>query len=446
MKKTQRKKQKQKNTTRKVGGVRPKNRHPRKKKFSLRHFFTSRIVNTRPHILSRLQLRRLSINSMTNLERLILKESNNSLVRIINTSVFSRVLLINTPIGNIILKICVITPESMVLPTKVESSSAYKYSVTRTDFENEYEYLSENSDIGICPEPHFIEIYDYDPKNLPPIFVAIQTSLRQNKKPVIAGALHKTFLDMNSLLQSGVPVSYGIIGMEYIEGISLSDYFDENDSRERAQKKIIKQQQGKVPLIIEERLEYELRQIQQEHRLFSQKICILLLLFYMNGYANSDCLSTNILIRQSDKKPFMIDFGQCSTRSDGFKNQPDIMSSELTDEVVLKYYMDQISSFFRVVIDETHEPFLRKFITTNDKLTVADMLSREHIKYALICIRNSSHQYDWMDIHGFLDYITNEGFISQIHDGLQERLEKLYWDDYVAQSLYQFGHNSSNGS
>lgn len=74
------------------------------------------------------------------------------------------------------------------------------------------------------------------------------------------------------------------------------------------------------------------------------------------------------------------------------------------------------------------------------------MLSREHIKYALICIRNSSHQYAWMDINGFLGYITNEDFISQIKDGLQERLEKLFWDDYVAQSLYQIGHNSSNGS
>jgi hypothetical protein len=141
----------------------------------------------------------------------------------------------------------------------------------------------------------------------------------------------------------------------------------------------------------------------------------------------------------------MIDFGQSTTRIDGFKNQSDIMSSELNNEV-LEYYMRQIRNFFDVVIDEPHEHFLRKFITTNDKLTVADMLSREHIKYALCCIRNSSHQYDWMDIHRFLGYITNEDFISQIHDGLQERLEKLYWDDYVAQSLYQFGHNSSNGS
>ena len=153
----------------------------------------------------------------------------------------------------------------------------------------------------------------------------------------------------------------------------------------------------------------------------------------MNGYANSDCHSSNILIRQSDKKPFMIDFGQSTTRLDGLKNPSDIMSSELTDEDVLKYYIDEISVFFRIVIDETHEPFLRKFITTNDKLTVADILSHEHIKYALCCIRNSSNQYDWMDINGFLGYITDDDFISEIQDGLQEQLEELDWDNYVAQ-------------
>ena len=212
MKKTQHKKQKHKNRTRKVGGLRSKSK-PKKQKSRVGHSFIRTSVDSIRSTLSRSQLRHLSINSMVNLQRLILKEPNNSIVRIINTSVFSRVLLINTPVGHIIIKICVITPESMSLSTKVDSSSSYKYSVTKTDFENEYDYLSENSDIGICPEPHFIDIYDYDPKNLPPIFLAIQTSLRQNKNSIIARALQKTFIDMNSLIQSGVPVSYGIIGM-----------------------------------------------------------------------------------------------------------------------------------------------------------------------------------------------------------------------------------------
>jgi hypothetical protein len=251
---------------------------------------------------------------ITSLEHFLLErlKGQGSLVRIINTSVFSRVLLISTAVGNIILKICVITPEVMELSSNI-SSSSHKRSVSRADFVNEYQCLLDNSRIGISPRPHFIDMYDYHPVKLPPIFSAIQTSLKQEPNPRIARALHDTFKDMKKLKEIGVPVSYGIIGMEYIEGSTLIDHYD------------------------------EIREPEQ-HRVLSQKVCISLLLFHMNGYANIDCHSENILVRQGDNQPFLF----CTLH---IKKNPATVMLESTNKIVpyidAERYQADLNMFFQ---------------------------------------------------------------------------------------------------
>jgi hypothetical protein len=382
MTKTHRKKIKS-NKTRKVGGVIKKN-NPNKRVSATSGFQGL-------HKLSRLLRRKLSRKpTTTNLQHLLVTQPNIKLLYVVDTSVYSRVLLIETELGNIILKICIITPESEQLIT-MASSGVNKRTVSESDFEKEYKYLLANSEVGICPEPYFMDIYKYNPQQLPPILNIIQQCLKEGVRleravdKKITKALHQTFIDMSRLNKKGIRVQYGIIGMDYIDGKTL----------------------------------YERRySLKPSNR---SQICILLLLLHMNGYANYDCNARNILIRQ-DGVAFMVDFGECYLRKDGLDAPVgNTFDENTTDDNIIDFYISKLGDLsFHSDGSEDEREFLRNFITRNDIFTFDEISG--HLRLALYCIYLSSPYYVWMKEYGFLGVINHDIFITSLQRDLRERV------------------------
>jgi hypothetical protein len=97
----------------------------------------------------------------------IIKESN-SLTFVSADSLYALIFKISINEGLItvggrsitefIMKLCVISPEGILFPRTWFRSE--KRSYDQNKFEMEYEFLSENSQLGICPKPIYYNIFD----------------------------------------------------------------------------------------------------------------------------------------------------------------------------------------------------------------------------------------------------------------------------------------------
>jgi len=399
MKKTNKKPIKKQNKTRKIGGVIQK-RQPTKQSLIQKDKI---IVNKKKYKLSDKVKRLFSRNSWrTLLPKYVLEQSTIHIKKIYTKSVFSRVFLIDTEINGIILKLCIITPETVVLPTVARLDDKqlplHKETVSEEEFKREYSYLEENSMIGICPEPFFMEIYDYQVEPISKIMKKIAEELTVRPDKEIYTVLFNIFQDMRDVIKSNpeMQVKYGIIGMEYIDGEPLYLYW-----RHIPHNKI---------------------------RELSVKIVSLILRLHMNGYANFDCNETNIIVKP-DGEPIMIDFGQVETREKGL-NLP--IDSHFTVETTPENVFDSYKSILlrlgipKTILDnEIIDNFLRKFILTDEKLTLNDFDEFNgdkglKLQLAITCICYSSKHYSWMMKYGIFNFMFDDTFIEALKTNLRE--------------------------
>jgi hypothetical protein len=162
-------------------------------------------------------------------------------------------------------------------------------------------------------------------------------------------------------------------------------------------------------------------------RELSVKIVTLILRLHMNGYANYDCNETNIIVKP-DGEPIMIDFGEVETRKEGLNMPIDSdFTVETTPENVFDYYKSVIlRGIPKTILDnEIIDNFLRKFILTNEKMTLNDFDEFDgdkslKLQIAITCIYYSSKHYSWIMKYKIFKFMFNDSFNEALKTNLRE--------------------------
>lgn len=268
----------------------------------------------------------------------------------------SIVLDMSHALGRRVIKMMVLTETHMPLKYFTGKGNE-KSTITVPEFEKEFDFLRELSELGLCPDPYFHKIYPYTPtRPLPQRLKDIIKEIVENKLSVVRKALHNFFESMKFIYREnpGINIQYGLIDMEKIDGPSLYYQISEDEIDETS----------------------------------ACDIYSLVLVLYMNGYSNYDCNSRNILL-PSNSYPMMIDTAEVEMRSEGFQENDYFESYRKTA------MPKRISDIYRVFGEQYEPSFIQKFLKTNEKIT-PDELTQARIVSMLECIENSSPYFYWM--------------------------------------------------
>lgn len=175
----------------------------------------------------------------------------------------------NRSITEFIMKLCVISPEGILFPRTGFRSE--KRSYDQTKFEMEYEFLSENSKLGICPKPIYYNIFDMISNKS--IFKLLIDRIPNRDTYTYLNQLWKDLKKVKSIPSRFTKCGLGILLMEFIPGESAQYEIDQeiNDNTNYA-------------IVI--------------------KILYKLILLYLNGFIHLDCHLNNIIMRPlTDEDP-----------------------------------------------------------------------------------------------------------------------------------------------
>lgn len=269
----------------------------------------------------------------------------------------SIVLDMSHALGRRVIKMMVLTETHM--PLKYFTGKVNKKStITVPEFEREFDFLRELSEMGLCPDPYFHKIYPYTPtRPLPQRLQDIRKEIVENKLSVVGKALHNFFESMKFIYREnpGINIQYGLIDMEKIDGPSL--YY----------------------------------QIYSEAEIDKTSACdiySLVLVLYMKGYSNYDCNSRNILL-PSNSYPMMIDTAEVEMRREGFQE------NDQFESYIKNFLPKRIPGIYSEFGEQYEQSFIVKFLETNEKITCEE-LTPARIVSMLECIENSSPFFSWM--------------------------------------------------
>jgi len=219
-------------------------------------------------------------------------------------------------ITEFIMKLCVISPEGILYPRTWFRSEKRSYDIDK--FHREYDFLFENSQLGICPKPIYYSIFDI--LSHKEIFELLIDRIPNRDTYTYLNQLWKDLKKVKSKPSRFTKCGLGIILMEFIPGESAK-YEIDRDGIDRITNMVI---------VI--------------------KILYKLILLYLNGFIHLDCHLKNIIMRPDEdnlecvleypegdirreiaialsrynKTAILIDFGDVAPFEEVFPDQPRI--------------------------------------------------------------------------------------------------------------------------
>ena len=166
-------------------------------------------------------------------------------------------------ITEFIMKLCVISPEGILYPRTWFRSE--KRSYDRDKFHREYDFLFENSQLGICPKPIYYSIFDI--LSHKEIFKLLIDRIPNRDTYIYLNQLWKDLKKVKSNPSRFTKCGLGIILMEFIPGESARDEINKSEIDDITNMVIV------------------------------IKILYKLIILYLNGFIHLDCHLENIKMR-----------------------------------------------------------------------------------------------------------------------------------------------------